>query len=307
MTSAIPRIAGAGVCCLDHIVVAPRAEWGGNARARAYYSQGGGLTGTALVACARLGATCEIFSLLGDDYTGDQVVTGLLEERIDTSGVARVTGGQSPVSLIHVDEDTGDRTIFHHGGAGLEGTELPDVSAIAKCGALLIDNYYPLLSTYAAKVARAHSVPVVADVTTSFKAWELLRHVDVLIAPEKFTANLGMEGDVPGALKAIHDLGPGTAILTFGAKGYAYSGPGSEGTGKAFQVDVVDTTGAGDSFHGGFAYGLARGWDTVRSAEFAAAVAAIKCTREGGRAGLPSFEQALAFLREKGSLDWFQV
>jgi sugar/nucleoside kinase (ribokinase family) len=282
-------------------------QWGGNARASAYYMQGGGLTATALVACARLGARCEVFSLLGDDHTGDAVIAGLRDEGVDTSGVARTAGGQSPVSFIHVDQETGDRTIFHHAGSGLVGAALPDVGAIAQYDALLIDNYYLDLAIAAAKIARDHSVPVVADVTTSFKAFELLRYVDVLITPEEFAGNLGKAGDVAGALKAIHELGPDTAILTRGAEGYVYSSPDSRGIGKAFKVDVVDTTGAGDAFHGGFAYGIARGWDTARSAEFAAAVAAIKCTKEGGRTGLPSLAQTHEFLREKGSLDWFQV
>ena len=248
-----------------------------------------------------------MLSLLGDDQTGDMIIAGLREEGIDTSGVVRVAGGQSPLSFVHVDRKTGDRTIFHRSGSGLAGGVLPDLAAIADCDALLIDNYYLELGMAAARTAHANSVPVVADVTTHFKAWRMLRCVDALIAPEKFTANLGLKGDVVGALKAIRALGPGTAILTRGAEGYVYSCPDSEGTGEAFKVDVVDTTGAGDAFHGGFAYGLARGWDTIRSAEFAAAVAAIKCSREGGRAGLPSLPRALEFLRERGSLDWSQV
>jgi len=72
-------------------------------------------------------------------------------------------------------------------------------------------------------------------------------------------------------------------------------------------VDVVDTTGAGDTFHGAFAYGVARGWDTERCGEFAAAVAAIKCTMPGGRTGLPTLQKALEFLRSRGRLDWAAI
>ena len=68
----------------------------------------------------------------------------------------------------------------------------------------------------------------------------------------------------------------------------------------AFEVDVVDTTGAGDVFHGAYLAGLLRGWDLRRVAIFSSAVSAIKCTRLGGRAGIPRFDKVLAFLRERG-------
>ncbi|WP_176236392.1 carbohydrate kinase family protein [Candidatus Hakubella thermalkaliphila] len=68
----------------------------------------------------------------------------------------------------------------------------------------------------------------------------------------------------------------------------------------AYRVEVVDTTGAGDVFHGAFLHGLLRGWDLERVADFANAVAALKCTRLGGRGGIPTFSETMAFLRMKG-------
>jgi sulfofructose kinase len=65
----------------------------------------------------------------------------------------------------------------------------------------------------------------------------------------------------------------------------------------AFKVGVVDTTGAGDVFHGAFSFGLSKGWEIHRIVEFASAVAAIKCTKLGGRAGIPSYDKVIEFLR----------
>jgi sugar/nucleoside kinase (ribokinase family) len=87
------------------------------------------------------------------------------------------------------------------------------------------------------------------------------------------------------------------AAVTAGVEGaYFQTGEGSFHQG-AFKVDVVDTTGAGDAFHGGYAYAMLRGWPVRQSAEFAAAVAAIKCTKLGGRTGLPTLAQVQEFIR----------
>jgi sugar/nucleoside kinase (ribokinase family) len=301
----VPRISGAGVCCLDHIFVAPQIAWGGTAAVEEYRVQGGGLVGTALVACARLGATCYLFSFLSHDEVGAQVASELAAEGIKLEGVAGIPQGTSPFSFIHVDNRSGERTIFHRPAAGLERAILPDLSRIAGCDVLLVDDYYPELAQAAARTARKAGIPVVADLTVSLsKCPELFRDITVLIAPRAFSAQLGQAGDLAAALQAIHRLGPETAMITLGREGYIYSSPEGQGEGKAFKVAAVDTTGAGDAFHGAFAYGLAQHWEIQRCAEFAAAVAAIKCTKPGGRTGLPTFLQAIHFLKVNGRLDW---
>ena len=74
----------------------------------------------------------------------------------------------------------------------------------------------------------------------------------------------------------------------------------------AFKVDVVDTTGAGDVFHGAFIYGLLQGWDIEYTAKFSSAVSAIKCTRLGGRAGIPNLATVERFL-EDGTIDYADI
>ena len=301
----VPRIAGAGVCCLDHIFVAPQIPWGGTAPVEEYRVQGGGLVGTALVACARLGASCFLFSFLSHDEVGAQVASELAAEGIKLEGVAGIPQGTSPFSFIHVDSRSGERTIFHRPAAGLERAVLPDLSRISECDVLLVDDYYPELALAAAREARRLKIPVVADLTVSLsKCPELFREISVLIAPKAFASQIGYAGDLPGALQAIHWLGPGTAMFTLGREGYIYSSPEGHGKGKAFKVAAVDTTGAGDAFHGAFAFALAHHWEVQRCAEFAAAVAAIKCTKPGGRTGLPTLQQTVHFLQRNGRLDW---
>ncbi|MGB7297503.1 MAG: PfkB family carbohydrate kinase [Candidatus Aminicenantales bacterium] len=301
----VPQIAGAGVCCLDYIFAAPQISWGETAQLEESRVQGGGLVATALVACARLGASCLLFSFLSHDEVGVRVASELTAEGIKLEGVAAIPQGKSPYSFIHVDSRSGERTIFHQAAFGLEGTVIPDLDRIQDCDVLVVDDYYPELAIEAARTARRKGIPVVADLTMMPKKnLEFFREISVLIAPRMFAAQIGYAEDLPGALQAIHGLGPETAMITLGKKGYVYSSPEGLGQGKAFKVEVVDTTGAGDAFHGAFAFGLAHGWEIGRCAEFAAAVAAIKCTKPGGRTGLPTLPQTIHFLRRNGRLDW---
>jgi len=94
--------------------------------------------------------------------------------------------------------------------------------------------------------------------------------------------------------------GPRTLMCTLGGQGVLAVIGGRVEAFPAYEVDVVDTTGAGDVFHGAYLVGLLQGWDLQATALFASAVSAIKCTQLGGRAGIPTLQAALAFLAERG-------
>jgi sulfofructose kinase len=300
-----PAIAGAGIACLDYIFASRRPAWGETAQVEDFLVQGGGLVGTALVACARLGAKGQLYSFLSNDETGTRIAAELAREGIRLDGVVAVPGGRSPFSLIHVDSVSGDRTIFHRPATGVDKAGIPDLSGIARCQALLVDDYYPELALAAAVTARANGVPVIADAAIDpVRNDEFMRNVSVLIAPITVAGKLKNGRDLDAALDAFRGLGPETVVFTLGADGWVFSGPMGRGQGRAFAVKVRDTTGAGDAFHGAFAFAVAHGWDIERCAEFAGAVAAIKCTRPGGREGLPDFGQTIAFLEKNGRLNW---
>ncbi len=299
-----PRIAGAGIACLDYIVASPSLNWGDTVHVSGFCTQGGGLVATALVACARLGADAILWSLLGDDPMAAAILEELAAERVATEHVVKLPDGASPFSFIHVEEASGERTIFHRPGGNLHWAGQADLSGISSCAALLVDHCYPDLALAAARTAREHGVPVVADLSPGDAERELLQWVDVLIAPRHFARALGCEQDPAPALDAIHACGPAVAVITLGADGWVCSDQHGRSLGTAFPVAVVDTVGAGDVFHGAFAFGLANGWETPRCCEFASAVAAIKCTQSGGRTGIPSLGEAVAFLRGRGALGW---
>ncbi len=296
-------IAGAGVCCLDYVVVSPRVAWGDTAAVSGYCVQGGGLVATALVACTRLGARADLYSMVGDDSLAEDIAAGLHEEGISTDGLTRIPGGESPFSFVHVEEGTGERTIFHRYAKGMAWPGR-DLSAIANVDALLVDRHYHDLSIEAMRIARKNGVPVIADASPTETEPEWLAEVDILIAPRHYLSEAGFGDDVGRALDAIHQAGPATALITLGADGWAASDTSGRSRGRAFEVDVVDTLGAGDVFHGAFAFALAQGWETPRCAEFASAVAALKCTQVGGRTGIPDLPGTLGFLAKHGSTIW---
>ena len=129
---------------------------------------------------------------------------------------------------------------------------------------------------------------------------ELVPYVDVLITGEGYAKGLTGIDDIWQAGKAVLDMGPRIFVETVGERGcYTVTAQEQFHT-PAFETEVVDTTGAGDVFHGAYIVGLLHGWNVRQCALFSTAVSAIKCTKLGGRAGIPTFEQTMAFLQKQG-------
>ena len=129
---------------------------------------------------------------------------------------------------------------------------------------------------------------------------ELVRRVDILICGSGFGLSLTGKRDLGEAGKAMLAMGPTIVVQTEGEKGsYTTTAETSFHT-PAFKVDVIDTTGAGDVFHGAYLVGLLHGWELQKTARFATAVSAIQCTTLGGRVGIPTYADTIAFLRQRG-------
>ena len=124
----------------------------------------------------------------------------------------------------------------------------------------------------------------------------LVAETDVLICGSGFAPMLTGEDDVWRAGRAALDLGPRVVVQTEGAAGSYTMSRDAEFHTPAFKVDVVDTTGAGDTFHGAYLVGLARDWSLERCASFSSAVAALHCTVLGNRKGIPSMDEVEALM-----------
>lgn len=296
-----PYILGCGFACIDYIVVAPSVQPGHYSSIREFTIQGGGMTGTALVACSRLGARAKILGRVGDDEIGDQIIESLQVEGVDTEGMLRLPGGKSLFSWVHVDADTAERTIYGRPGSGVEcSTDLLDLGSIESADVLLVDDLWPEAARAAVRKANECGVPVVCDVYIGSGNLDLVAMCDYAVIPESAALKMSPMRDHEDALAAILDLGPRAVVITCGDSGAYYADRSETGYVAAFSVDAVDTTGAGDVFHGAFAVGLTKGWGLRGVVTFSSAVSAIKCTRVGGRAGIPSLYDANRFLAERG-------
>jgi ribokinase len=124
----------------------------------------------------------------------------------------------------------------------------------------------------------------------------LLRLADYLVVSESFALYFGKTDDQEAAARTLFRFGPRVVVVTLGHRGSLCLSREGLFRQQAFSAPVIDTTGAGDVFHGAFIYGLLRSWDLGRIMPFASAVAAIKCGKMGGRAGIPTLSQTERFL-----------
>ena len=193
-------------------------------------------------------------------------------------------------SFIAITKETGKRTIFWtRGSVPHLGPEDVDLHAFPHARVLHVDGLMIDACLEAAKQARSLGMTVVMDAGTMREGTtELAGLVDILIASETFPASLvGPGAPHETALQALHELGPRQVVITLGARGSIGLDDGKIFPQKAFPVTAVDTTGAGDVYHGGYIYGVLQGWDMPRCMRFASATAALKCTKIGAQAGIP--------------------
>ena len=297
------KVIGIGVGCLDQLILwedmsAPVHR----AKIIGYDAQGGGMAATAMVTVARLGGQAEFWGAVGTDWAADLILKGLEAERVDTSQVRRVEGWCGPLMLVGVDHRSGERHFQRFTGLCDPVGPVGSFDRLRGAACLLTDLTRPETDLALAREARRLGVPVVADVEgTRPHAPEVLPHVDYAITSQESAERVGAGTDLRAACEAIRALGPPCVVVTLGAEGLVFLDGETFGRMDAFPVEVVDTTGAGDVFHGAFCYGLTEGLPLQRNLAFASAAAAMKCRRLGGRAGIPGRDEIVAFLQERGA------
>jgi sugar/nucleoside kinase (ribokinase family) len=262
----------------------------------------GGLTATALVAAARLGSDAAFAGVLGDDELSQFVVHRFREEGIDTQHVRRRAEARPIHSVIVVDESTKTRTILYslEGAFGAE-PDWPGEKQIRSSRVLFVDHFGIEGMSRAARIARDAGIPVVADLESNEhpRFSQLLDLVDHPIVSQDFAIKLTGEREPAVAVLRLWSPSRKAAVVTCGDQGCWYVGsdaPAAVRHQPAFAVEVVDTTGCGDVFHGAYASALARGLDLPSRVRFASAAAALKATQRGGQAGFPDRGRVEDFL-----------
>lgn len=297
------HVVGIGQCSWDYLAtleafpaVDTKTEIGD------WQEQGGGPVATALVTVRRLGIACTFHGVIGDDPEAEKIRVSLQDEGVDTAGLVVRQQAVSQKAFIAIERRSAKRTIFWQRPTGtpLLAEELPD-TFLDGCDFLLLDGLMTDVSLFAAQTARKRGIPVMLDAGKVRPGMlEIAALCDYLVASEQFAIDLGWNGIPESFRETAGRLGAPVVTITLGERGSISYHADETMTIPAFSVDALDTTGAGDVFHGAYIFGLLSGLELADTIRFASAAAAMKCTRIGGRSGIPGLTDALEFLESRG-------
>ena len=295
-------LVGVGLNATDTLI--PLAEYpapGSKIEFRSANVLPGGQVASAVMACQRWGLRTRYVGKLGDDAAATLHREEFARAGVETQ-IITVPGCASQQAVILVD-GSGERTVLWRRDQqlGLDPDELRR-EWIVNARALHVDGYDTAAATVAAGWARAAGIPVIADLDDVYPGVEaLLANIDYAIVSRNVPARLTGEDDLETALPIMQRrygciLSAATlgedGVLAWDGKQFHYA--------SAYQVAAVDTTGAGDTFHAGFIYGLLQGWPLPRRLDFACAAAALNCMAVGARGGIQTVE-TIESLMARGS------
>jgi len=291
----------------------------------------GGQVASALATVAKLGLRVKYIGTVGDDERGRIQLASLRESGMNLDHIEVRPNCPNQMAYIIIDESTGERTVFWRRPECLRLDPEKITPENIGCARMLhIDGHDTPAVEKAARVARELRIPVSVDVDTIYPGFDrVLPLVDYLVASSEFPARWTKESDPFRALELIQtEYGMPVAAMTLGAHGALArikddalarikddalarvnedalaqiasdprSAPARFVYSPGFVVDCVDTTGAGDVFHGAFCYAVLEGMPIPEILEFSNAMAALNCTRIGARGGLATFDEARALIQ----------
>jgi len=283
-------VVGVGLNATDTMLIVPHfPAYAGKVPFQEEILSPGGQVASAMVACARLGLRVKYIGSIGDDERGQIQIQSLRGTGVNLDHVQFRKGCPNQSAYIIIDRSTGERTVLWRRDECLriQPEEIGEEQIV--CARLLhIDGHDTPAVARAAAIARRHSIPVTVDVDTIYHGFDgVLPHVDYLIASSEFPAAWTGETDPFRALEMIqNEYGMRVAAMTLGAHGALARENGAYHYSPAFVVNCVDTTGAGDVFHGAFCYAVLEGMPMREALDFSNAMAALNCTALGARGGI---------------------
>jgi len=314
------KVVGIGQCALDNLFIIDSFPVPDTKKEVLEWTiAGGGPVATALVALSRLGVECDFHGITGDDEAGAKIRESMLTENVNIYGLISRPGAVSQVAFIAIEKKSGKRTIFWKRPSAdpLTPDELnvrarralplrknikPD-SFLDGADFLHIDGLMHEASIHAVKKARAKNIPVMLDAGRMRKGMMELAHMcDYVVGSEEFARAFSVNDsnfEPEKIIKQMAKFGAKAVTITLGDKGSITLSDNEIFTTPAFTVNIVDTTGAGDVFHGGYIYGLLQNWDIMKVVRFASAFAALKCRKLGGREGIPCLDETINMLNDK--------
>ncbi|NLD56236.1 MAG: sugar kinase [Burkholderiaceae bacterium] len=263
----------------------------------------GGMAANAACAIAALGGRATFWGPVGDDEVGARILEELARAGVATEPGLLVRGVRSSHSAIIV-EGSGERLIVSAQGDALQAPRSLVDALPLDAEAVMVDVRWPEGAQSVAARARAERIPVVLD--GEMGNVELLRAMvpladHVIFSEPGWAEWLGHPGEASDAARELQRLvaaGAALAAVTLGERGLLYATRRSGGVRHlpAFEVAAVETLGAGDAFHGAYALAVAEGMRIEEALRFASATAALRCSRPGGRAALPTRAEVASLL-----------
>jgi ribokinase len=268
---------------------APLPQAGETVTGARFAQHPGGKGANQALAARRLGADVHMIGCVGDDALAEAALALLRRDGVDVANVMSELGTATGVALIAVSPEGENQITVASGANSRVGPS--DVAGLPKCDVILTQLEVPVTAVEAASRVAAETGALMAINLAPAMGVppQLLEDADLLIVNEIEAAFYG---------DALHERG-GLVALTLGGDGAALFKMGQEiARVPAFAVDVVDTTGAGDTFCGALAVALAEGQVPDQALRFASAAAALAVTRAGAQPSLPKREQVDAMLQE---------
>lgn len=295
------KIACVGIAVQDKIYyVDSIPQTAGKFVAKDYKEIGGGPAATAAVAIARLGGQVDFIGRVGDDATGHVILSELENYGVNTKLTKVYSNARSSQSAILVDQQ-GERLIINYPS--------PDLLAETDWLASIDLSYYDVIladvrwhqgTEYCFAQAQKQGIPTILDAdTTPQDITPLVKLASHSVFSEPGLIKTTQNKDIDRGLSNINAHVTGAVYVTLGSDGCKWIENDKNRHYAGIKVEVVDTTGAGDVFHGAFAFAIANHYPIEKAVEFSNIVAALKCTKPGGRAGIPTFEQVEQYLKGK--------
>jgi sugar/nucleoside kinase (ribokinase family) len=294
-------VVGVGLNATDTLLLLPHfPAYAGKVPFEEEILSPGGQVASAMVTCARLGLRVKYIGTLGDDERGRIQLESLRAAGINLDHLQVRQGCANQSAYILIDRSTGERTVLWQRPDGLRLAPSEITPEQITCARLLhIDGHDTPTVERAARIARQAGLPVTVDVDTVYHGFDkVLPYVDYLVASSEFPVQWTDERDPFKALELLqNEYRMFLAAMTLGPHGALARVEGRFIYSPAFVVNCVDTTGAGDVFHGAFCYAVLQRMSISEALDFSNAMAALNCTALGARGGIRSFEEAHMLMR----------
>ncbi len=269
----------------------------------------GGVTANYITACSRLGVPTGFIGAGGADEWGEFLLKDFAAEHVDTTYFLLKKGMKSPVNFIFVVTETGEKTIIqspYMQTTKIEFNEL-DQNYISNAKLIHTTAIHSDLTLKVLKVAKASGVKISLDLESqiAIRGWEKLQPivslVDILMPNKEGGRTLSHKENLDQVGQFFLDNGVKIVIITLGKDGCKIFTKSETFQVPGFKIKPIDTTGAGDTFTGAFdVFHSINGWDLEKSARYANAAAALKCSKLGARTGMPTIKQVEEFLKKQG-------